>query len=213
MPTRNRPRPPQDHDRSSSSEASFSPLEEEELNAFSEEELDHMFAPGSNGSSNRFGRIATATGIGMMLILSLYLIAEFTTMGFLSSSLGIGMVGMMMALIGFGVFSGRDKKTAEGKSSSKSTKASVEEKVEAKLREARAALDAENAESGAGSSSRLRRSSENKLFGVCAGLGEYFGLDVTLVRAAFLIGLLLSAGQMTIVYLGLAYIMPKPEDA
>jgi phage shock protein PspC (stress-responsive transcriptional regulator) len=153
----------------------------------------------------------------MMLVLALYLVAEFTSMGFLGSTLGISMVGMMMALIGFGVFSGRkkNKKKTTGSTSSStsnSSSESVEEKVQAKLREARAALDAE--QSGTSSSpNKLRRSSENKLFGVCGGLAEYFGLDVTLVRAAFLVGLFISGGNLALIYFGMAYIMPKPEDA
>ena len=216
MPTRNRPssRNQSTDDSNTDRAYDFSPLDETELNEISDDELDHMFSPASGGSSSRFGRIATATGIGMMLVLSLFLIAEFTSMGFLSSSLGIGLVGMMMAIIGFGVFSGRKKKgkpsSSASKTSSKRDSASIEEQVQSKLDEARAALNAEKqSDDGA---SNLRRSTNKKLFGVCAGLGEYFGIDITLVRAAFLIGLFLSGGQMALVYFGLAYIMPKPED-
>lgn len=217
MPTRNRPssRNQSTDDSNTDRAYDYSPLDETELNEISDDELDHMFSPASGGSSSRFGRIATATGIGMMLVLSLFLIAEFTSMGFLSSSLGIGLVGMMMAIIGFGVFSGRKKKaktsSESSKSSSKHDKDSIEEQVEAKLREARAALDAEKqSDDGA---SNLRRSTDKKVFGVCAGLGEYFGIDIALVRAAFLVGLFLSGGQLALVYFGMAYIMPKPEDA
>ncbi|PEN07122.1 hypothetical protein CRI93_07775 [Longimonas halophila] len=123
-----------------------------------------------------------------------------------------------MALIGFGVFSGRKKNKKKTTSSTSSTSdsgassESVEEKVQAKLREARAALDAEQTDPSS-SANKLRRSSEKKLFGVCAGLAEYFGLDVTLVRAAFLVGLFISGGNLALIYFGMAYIMPKPEDA
>ncbi|MGM0704387.1 MAG: PspC domain-containing protein [Bacteroidota bacterium] len=217
MSTRERSRP-SSSSRSSrasgrTSDASFSPLDDAELNDFTDAELDHLLDSPAGSSPDRFGRIATATGIGMMLVLAFYLIAEFTSMGFLSSSLGIGLVGMMMAIIGFGVFSGRKKKpTTTSKDASKRDEASVEEQVEAKLREARAALDAEEADASS-SSSDLRRSMNKKLFGVCAGLAEYFDIDITLVRAAFLVGLVLSGGQLMLVYFGLAYIMPKPDDA
>ncbi len=216
MPTRNRPRSSsRSHADDRTSDASFSPLDDAELSDFTDEELDHLLDAPAGDSSDRFGRIATATGVGMLLVLVLYLIAEFTSMGFLSSTLGIGMVGMMMALIGFGVFSGRKKKRSSSKSSSsdeKSSSASVEERVQAKLREAREALDAEQTDTSS-SPNKLRRSSEKKLFGVCAGLAEYFGLDVTLVRAAFLVGLFISGGNLALIYFGMAYIMPKPEDA
>jgi len=194
-------------------DVSFSPLDDAELNEISDDELDHLFSPSPASNTDRFGRIATATGIGMMLVLVLFLIAEFTSISFLSPGLGVGMVGMMAALIGFAVFSGRRKgKKSSSESSSKTKDDDIERKIEEKMREARAAIEAERS-ADESSSTNLRRSSDKKIMGVCAGLGEYFGIDISLVRAAFLIGLVLSGGQMTLVYFGLAYIMPKPEDA
>ena len=44
---------------------------------------------------------------------------------------------------------------------------------------------------------KLYRSSQNKkLAGVCAGLADFFGLDVTLVRLVWLFALLLGAGAL-----------------
>jgi phage shock protein PspC (stress-responsive transcriptional regulator) len=44
--------------------------------------------------------------------------------------------------------------------------------------------------------------------GVCAGLAEQFGLSVTLIRLAFALGLLFSAGMFLLVYLALWMAMP-----
>lgn len=59
---------------------------------------------------------------------------------------------------------------------------------------------------------RLTRSKSNrKLMGVCGGLADYFGIDPTPVRLAFIVGLLASGGPpMGIAYLLLAYVLPKP---
>jgi phage shock protein C len=45
-----------------------------------------------------------------------------------------------------------------------------------------------------------------KLMGVCAGVGNYLGIDVTIVRVGFVIGTLLGAGALIIVYLAIGLI-------
>lgn len=49
---------------------------------------------------------------------------------------------------------------------------------------------------------------EGKLLGVCAGLGEYFDLDPTVVRIGFVL-MFFFAGGGILAYLILALIMPK----
>lgn len=57
-------------------------------------------------------------------------------------------------------------------------------------------------------SKRLYKGSEKKLFGVCSGLADYFGLDPTLIRAAFVFFFLLF-GTGLVFYLVMAIIMPE----
>lgn len=45
-----------------------------------------------------------------------------------------------------------------------------------------------------------------KLMGVCSGIARYFGIDVTLVRVGFVVGTLLGAGSLLIVYLAIGLI-------
>jgi phage shock protein C len=60
---------------------------------------------------------------------------------------------------------------------------------------------------------KLRRSVANKKFlGVCAGLAEYFGLDVTIVRVAYVIFTVLSTGVGFILYALLYLILPEDES-
>lgn len=58
---------------------------------------------------------------------------------------------------------------------------------------------------------KLRRSSRNnKIAGVCGGLGEYFGVDPTLVRAIFVVIALFGTSGIWL-YILLAIIMPKAD--
>ncbi len=50
-----------------------------------------------------------------------------------------------------------------------------------------------------------------KLCGVCAGIADYFDLDVTLVRILFL-ALILFWGGGLILYIGCALLMPEDEE-
>lgn len=61
---------------------------------------------------------------------------------------------------------------------------------------------------------KLTRSNNKMIAGVCAGLADYFGLDVTLVRVLYVIVSILSAAfPGIIVYIVLMFLMPPPEAA
>ncbi len=60
---------------------------------------------------------------------------------------------------------------------------------------------------------RLTKSRDRKIAGVCGGIAEYFGLDPTLVRAIFALGMFISGGQLILLYFFLAFIMPRPEPS
>lgn len=48
--------------------------------------------------------------------------------------------------------------------------------------------------------------SNGKVFGVCAGIGNYFGVDTMLVRIGFVAGALLGFGSFILIYLAIALI-------
>ena len=59
---------------------------------------------------------------------------------------------------------------------------------------------------------RLTRSRDKMIAGVCAGIAEYFGWEVTLFRVVFVIVSILSvAFPGILVYLVLWVVMPAPE--
>ena len=56
---------------------------------------------------------------------------------------------------------------------------------------------------------RLKKDMENAvIFGVCAGIAKEYGLDITLVRIAF-VATSLFFGSAILIYLVLALVMPK----
>lgn len=59
---------------------------------------------------------------------------------------------------------------------------------------------------------RLTRSSNKMIGGVCAGLAEYLGLNVTGFRIAFvLVSIISAAFPGIVVYVVLWALMPRPE--
>lgn len=57
---------------------------------------------------------------------------------------------------------------------------------------------------------QLTRSTSNRMIaGVCAGLGEYFGIDPTIVRLLFVLAFFTGFGGIAIVYLIMAIIVPE----
>ena len=60
---------------------------------------------------------------------------------------------------------------------------------------------------------RLYRSEENgKVAGVAAGLAEYFDVDVTLVRIAFVVATL-AGGPGVLLYIAAWFVMPEKSEA
>ena len=59
---------------------------------------------------------------------------------------------------------------------------------------------------------RLTRSRDKMIAGVCAGIAEYFGWEVTLFRVVYVIVSILSvAFPGILVYLVLWVVMPRPD--
>lgn len=58
---------------------------------------------------------------------------------------------------------------------------------------------------------RLTKSSNSMLCGVCGGIGDFFGIDPTIVRVAYAVLTVFSAGfPGVLLYIIMAIVMPKP---
>jgi phage shock protein PspC (stress-responsive transcriptional regulator) len=51
--------------------------------------------------------------------------------------------------------------------------------------------------------------SEAMVFGICGGLAKYFGVDKTLIRVAWAVITFLGVGSPILIYLLMAFIIPK----
>ena len=66
-----------------------------------------------------------------------------------------------------------------------------------------------NAERGPRLVNRLYRiPSSGKVFGVCAGLADYFGFDVTVTRVIVVLGAVFSAPLVMVAYVVLGFLLP-----
>jgi len=45
--------------------------------------------------------------------------------------------------------------------------------------------------------------------GVCGGLGEFFGIDPTVIRLLFVLGVLVGWGFMAVIYLVMLVVVPE----
>lgn len=58
---------------------------------------------------------------------------------------------------------------------------------------------------------RLAKSKNRSLFGVCGGLANYLGIDVSIIRILFVIGAICSGSIVFWLYLLLALVLPSEE--
>ena len=57
---------------------------------------------------------------------------------------------------------------------------------------------------------KLYRSRSNRMvFGVCGGLGNFFGIDPSLMRLLFVIGTLFGFGTFIFIYIAIFIIVPE----
>ena len=62
-------------------------------------------------------------------------------------------------------------------------------------------------------SRKLTRSRDDKwIAGICGGIAEHTGLDATLIRVILVIGTILGAGSLVVVYLVCWVIIPKAQE-
>lgn len=60
--------------------------------------------------------------------------------------------------------------------------------------------------------SKLHKSNKDKvLFGVCGGLADSLGVDVSLIRIAFILGAIFSGSILFWIYLLLAVVLPTQD--
>jgi len=172
-----------------------------DLDDVSEEEMEDLYFADDVEESSLFN-LPTVTGLTLILAGTIYLLSElgvWTGMAF-SNLILPWLVGVGVILLGFGLLTWRSSGTSEEDATDTAKKAVEAETGETKVVEEPKKSDKK----------KLTRSrTDKKLLGVCGGIAEYLNLDPTLVRIAFVVGVIGSGGPFVLGYLGLAFIMPK----
>ncbi|MCS3634178.1 PspC domain-containing protein [Salinibacter ruber] len=171
-----------------------------DLDDISEEELDTLYFSDDTDTSGLFN-LPTVTGLTLILAGTIYLLSElgaWTGLAF-SGLILPWLVGVGVILLGFGLLTWR----SSGKDDPEST--TTKKAVEAETGQTKVVEEPKKSDN-----KQLTRSrTDKKLFGVCGGIAEYLSLDPTLVRIAFVVGVIGSGGPFVLGYFALAFIMPK----
>ncbi|GBD02029.1 hypothetical protein HRbin18_01762 [bacterium HR18] len=193
-----------------------------ELEQLSDEELERLlFAEEAAAARNEsIWNLPTLVGLLLLLVGTLYVLQQLGLWEGIDVSVLAGFLpwvaGLLIILIGFGLLSWRPRPRKPRKRASKKPFSDLFEPSK-KIFENLSATLSTSAESAASKleqvgKKRLRKSRDRMISGVCGGIAEYFNVDPTLVRAAFVLGAIFSSGfPFIVLYLILAWIMPNPE--
>lgn len=194
--------------RTSSSSQSTDFLYEDEaldLDALSEDELEALLFEEEPEKPKGMFNLPTLAGLSLILVGVAYI---FQQLGLWSAGIDLTVLaqmlpwlaGILIILLGFGVLSWRPGKNRK--------RQKAEKKLAKSQLQAEKARRAGSRESGRKAGRKLVKSENKKLAGVASGLAEYFGIDPTLVRIAFVIGTVASGGPFLLSYIILAFVMP-----
>lgn len=173
-----------------------------DLEAMSDEELESMlFSEDQPVERKSLVNLPTMAGLSLIVVGIAYIFQFLGIWNGLDMSTLVQMLpilaGVLIILIGLGVLSWRPKRRAR----------TARERAERKAGSRRKSVPQRDPITG---KRRMTKSPDKKLAGVCAGIAQYFNIDPTLVRIAFVIGTIASGGPFLLAYIALAFIMPNP---
>jgi len=172
-----------------------------DLDSLSDDELEELLFEEETGKSKSAFNLPSIAGLSMIVVGMAYLLQQLGVLGGLNLGALVAMLpwlaGILIILLGFGVLSWRPKKK----------KRSRTVKKEIKVESGRKVVIEAPPKASSREKKRLRKSAhDKKIAGVAGGIGEFFGIDPTLVRIAFVITTFMQ-GIGIAAYLLLAFIM------
>lgn len=173
-----------------------------DLEALSDEDLEALlFEEESQPTSKGAFNLPTVAGLSLILVGMMYIFQHLGMLTGLDMTRWVQILpwlaGILIILLGLGVLSWRPRRKATVRKR-KTRKDISSEKTRV-----------EEAELNVEAKKRLVKSKDKKLTGVCAGIADYFNIDPTLVRIAFVIGTLVTNGAFLLAYIILSIVMPK----
>jgi len=183
------------------------------LDEVTDDDIEAFLLEREGEKQQGFWNLPTVAGLSIISVGVVYLLQQ---MG-LSLPLDFGalvtalpwLAGVLIILLGFGVLSW----TPRGKRKKEREKRKQRQPAPAHTVETASAERTTQRPSTASGRRRLVKSRTNKkLAGVCGGLGEYFGIDPTLIRIGFVIATIFGGGFPAIpLYIVLAIIMSNAD--
>ena len=180
--------------------------DELDLEALSSEELEDLLFDEPEEKKNGIWNLPTIAGLSLILVGAGLILERLGFMDVPLSSFTIDMLpwlaSILIMLLGFGVLSWRPKKKRIKKI-----------KVDLKTQKPKVKIEKENTSTY---SRRLKRSRDKKIAGVAGGIADYFNIDPTLVRIAFVVGAILTLpnfAPVIIAYFILSKIIPGHDSA
>jgi phage shock protein C len=154
-----------------------------------------------------FLNLPTVAGLSIITVGTAYLFQELGLAPFIINpefaSLLPWLAGILIILLGFGVLSWSPSKRKQRKRAEKRAREAARVQAKAARSDSRTAKTAKR---------RLTKSVTNKkVSGVAGGIAEYFGLDPTIIRIAFVVATIFGSGSPILLYLALSFIMPQGE--
>lgn len=177
-----------------------------DLETLNDDELEALLFEEESDKPKGIFNLPTVAGLSIIMVGIAYI---FQQMGILGAGIDLTvlaqmlpwMAGMLIILLGFGVLGWRPGRTRK--------RAKAEKKL------AKSQLKAEKARGKSGRNAKgerkLVKSKDKKLAGVASGIADYFGIDPTLIRIAFVIGTIASGGPFLLAYIIMAFVMPDPD--
>ncbi len=174
-----------------------------DLESLTDDELERLLFEEEPAAESGLWNLPTISGLSLIVVGVAYLFQELGLWNGFDISVLAEMLpwlaGILIILLGFGVLSWRPKK-----------KSRIKKDVDVSGRKEKVVVEARKRTDG---KKRLTRSKNKKISGVAAGIAEYFNIDPTLVRIAFVIGLIASSGPPVILaYIIMAIVMPEPDS-
>ena len=155
--------------------------------------------------------LPTVAGLSIIGVGSAYLLQEMgLPIGFDLSALAQmlpWLAGILIILVGFGVLSWSPNRRKKRKRVKPTARQSRKERKAERVR-----AKEEKKEAGSLAKKRFVKSVTNrKIAGVCGGIGEFIGIDPTIVRIAFVVGAIFGGMSTVVLYLLLMFVMPDPS--
>lgn len=178
------------------------------------ENFEHYLGRTQAEPKQGFFNLPTLAGLSTIGVGVAYLLQElglFTAGLDISALLGPWLIGVLIILVGFGVLSWSPNRRRGNAARRKA----AERRRTHRRKGSTLSRDERRSEPKVSWTERRRaftKSTTNKkIAGVCGGIGEYLGVDPTIIRIAFVVALIASGTTAVPLYLLLAIVMPHPD--